>query len=240
MNVKINFSKYLHVLLGFSLLFSSCALNGKYCTPSGLSVRCLTFDRKNKIFINEFAGCLGGEIKKGKYKRLGNLLIVDLAPYEFESKSIVKFDYQSTNEKDSIEVQMKIIDITKEDVIDCSIIFFNENKKLKYRTSSDIEGKSFLKIAKNTLPLKVEVQYLGYEKVFFDLKNEQNCFVNIEMKDDKGFIQENRQTGREFYHIKRIAKDSFACKQIYDLSEWKFDKEQLENRMAYYRKIKRK
>jgi hypothetical protein len=222
--IKTNFSKFWHIFLGISLLFSSCiALNDTYCTPPNFTSNCKIFDRKTKIMINESSSCTGGELKKGKYKRLGNLIVLDLIPYQEEKNYSISTKTAEKNDKDSINVKIKVIDnLDLSPAIGAYVSFRNENMNFKCSKSTDIEGFVALKIGKKELPCQIETSYVGFKTVAFELRQPQDCSIELFLKDN-GFLEKSKRTGREYYRVKKVKKDSLIFQQIFDVASWKID-----------------
>lgn len=215
---------FLYFFLICSYAIQSCVpLNGQYCTPSDLSVDCKEFDKKNKIMYCYHAGCLGAEIRKGKYKRLGNLIILDLIPYEDIKIDRHKILEAKNTINDSINVKFKLVDSSsQEDLIGAYIVFYkNENLNIK-TIVSDFEGFAQVKISKKDLPLIIEIQYVGMNTNKFILNESKDLFIKCESLVD-GYIQKNRRTGREYYRVKRTKKNKYIFQQVWDKDTWKLD-----------------
>lgn len=218
-------------LFVIALLFSSCMkLNGIYCTNSNSSSYCLDFDRKKHNLIIAHESDLTASLKKGKCRRFGNLIYLKLIPYP-EKVYPVKISYLNDLQEDSIDLDLKFIDMGKD------VVYIVDS--LKNTISFGITnyyGEIKLRIAKKSKPKFINANVFIRPMPTILIPKLQSCKMEIVIKDDH--VDENLKTGKEFYHIEKIKKDSFLFKQVNKISEWRFDKEQRTHKLRYYSKQK--
>jgi hypothetical protein len=214
-------------------------LNGTYCSVNYIHGSCLIFDSKSKIMTNACGYCpqRWGEYSKGKYKRIGSLMVVDWIFNKASGNGAYEITYSPIRENNMINIEFKVVDSTsQEDLIGALIFASKSQEKWKRGTSTDFDGTANMTIDKSALPIKFVAKYSGYNDINFTLSKEQDTKVRINLVNDGSNGRE--EIGRKFYRVKRIKKDSFAYKQVRNRSEWKFREEELESNTTYYYKTK--
>lgn len=228
-------TKHLSFLLLLAIAFQSCVtLNGNYCTPADFVSTCAKFDRKQKMMYISRANCTGASIRKGKYKRLGNLLILDLIPYEDYNNAKHKILVSKNTLSDSIQIDFKVLEdsISREPAVGAYIILKHDNGVRLNLLASDFEGLASVKIAKTDLPLMVEIQYIGKDNIRFPLSETKDATIECEFNEDR-YVEKSKRTGREYYRVKRVKKHSLIIQQVFNGGSWKIDSNWYENQRFY-------
>ena len=239
---KLPFS-YWHTFYWAAILFllSACTtLNGTYCTPTDLAVKCMTFDRKKHILYHEFGNCIGHELKRGKYKQVGDLLIVDLIPYSTGKEGSATANYENQGESGKTQVVVKISvkdSIEKEPISGAYIKILKPNGNVRFTASTDIEGKAEINLDPLYFPLKVEIKYLGMYDGRIELpigKNMELDFLLVNSASSGKSIE----VGKKYYKIKKLNRSQFICKEIEKPTDEGFTDEELQERFYLFFKKK--
>jgi hypothetical protein len=229
-------SRFWNILNLVSIItLNACTnLNGTYCTRLDLMNQCISFDKKARMLEYTFVNCLGGEVKKGKYKRKGNLLIVDLIPYKNEEKlGSVIIDYLGKTMKDSINLNIVIQDsIFKEGLI--GDIHLTDNHSNSLKKSTDFEGNLSFRVGVDNLPITIETEILGSFNRKVKIEQAKDANIKI-LLVGQGFMKYSQKVERQLFIIENIRKNHFYCKPIYEWDERKMTKEDKVGPFSFYR-----
>ena len=229
--------KKLLIYICISSLLSSSAcirLNGTYCTPPNLTSHCYSFDRKMRLLEISIDGCTGGNVRKGKYKRFGNLIKLDLTPYT-KKENPHTINYVADKHKDSIDIDL-ILRTESNELLSMEVICITDSigKRLATNYTND-EGEVHFRVAKKDNPYKIEKNIYSHRNSnIIPLHFEKMQSFQMEAQILDNFIAENIRTGKEYFRVKKIKRDSLIFQQIFK-GDWKIYPEFYKYRRFYSR-----
>jgi hypothetical protein len=202
------------IIVIFLTLNSCISLNGTYCTPPDFVGTCYTFDKKSHTMLVETAGCTGGEVKKGKYRRLGNLIRLDLIPYP-KRPHPHNFYYVEDKDIDSIDFNLTLRDWANELMSMEAVSILDSLGHYIITQFTNDEGKVHFRVAKKDKPYQIYSYLWGENKGKISAINiEKLQSFEMEAQILSNFIVESDRNGIEYFRVKKVKKDSLIFQVV--------------------------
>jgi hypothetical protein len=188
-------------------------LSGEYCHNFGFGAECINFLKHNK-FEYSSTGCTGNDLGIGVYEiKRGTLTLY----FQTDSSKLEKGPEIMPNPEDypdSIAVKLALFDIeSKEPIPFATIRFKNSDDRLVLETSTDLEGRSDLKLPKSADKYICSVSSTGYRNYSFIVEGDKSITVNLSMSS--GFDRYYGTGDNKVFKIIKLGRKRIALKHSY-------------------------
>ena len=181
---------FLYILILLPIInFGQTKLEGQYCIEPGMCAKCFTF-KNDSLFEYIFIGDLGPLIIKGsgKYKIKKNLLTLFFKNNDTTKSSFFIKDTIDNN-IDSITFSFLVIDKDVNEPVPFTTINVMFSKNKSYKTITDMDGLTKLKLVKSQKDCIIRINYLSFKSCSFKIKANKSKEIEIYFASLHGLIE---------------------------------------------------